>query len=91
MNLQYLKNVSTLSLYKDKCNRCGMCIKVCPHAVFKMGKESVLIVDRDSCMECGACKMNCAQSALSVNSGVGCATAMIVSAITGKETACCDL
>jgi len=38
-------------------------------------------------MECGACKLNCPTSAISVNSGVGCASAMIYAALTGKKEA----
>ena len=43
-------------------------------------------------MECGACQQNCPTGAISVESGVGCAEAMIWSALTGrKEVTCgCD-
>jgi len=30
----YLRDVVTLQLHEEKCNGCGMCIKVCPHAVW---------------------------------------------------------
>jgi len=33
-----LKNVVTLSLDSDRCVGCGMCLIVCPHAVFTMKK-----------------------------------------------------
>jgi hypothetical protein len=36
-------------------------------------------------MECGACQLNCPTSAIAVDSGVGCAAAMIVAALTGKK------
>jgi len=40
-------------------------------------------------MECGACQLNCPTGAISVESGVGCATAMMIAAIKGqKELAC---
>ena len=29
-------NKNTLELYPDKCIGCGMCVNVCPHAVFTM-------------------------------------------------------
>ena len=32
----YLKNVATLKLDENKCNGCGICIQVCPHAIFKI-------------------------------------------------------
>lgn len=40
-------------------------------------------------MECGACQQNCPGKAILVESGVGCATAMIVAALTGKKEATC--
>jgi len=88
---KYLKNVTTLALDTSKCNGCGRCVDVCPHAVFAMDTRKSVIVNRDSCMECGACSKNCATSALTVNPGVGCAAAIIQGWVTGKEPSCgCD-
>jgi hypothetical protein len=39
-------------------------------------------------MECGACQVNCVSGAIKVESGVGCAHAMIHAALTGKEVSC---
>jgi ferredoxin len=83
----YLKNVVTLQFDKTKCNGCRMCIEVCPHAVFKMENRKAKIVNRDRCMECGACQKNCAQVAIQVQAGVGCAAAVISS--IGKEEVSC--
>lgn len=33
--------------------------------------------DHDACMECGACATNCAEGAIELESGVGCATGLI--------------
>ena len=84
----YLKNVSTLKLDSDKCAGCGMCAIVCPHAVFEMKDRKSVIVDQNACMECGACALNCPFNAIQVQSGVGCAAAIITGAIKGTE-ACC--
>jgi ferredoxin len=47
------------------------------------------LVDTRACMECGACQLNCPFNAIHVESGVGCASAMIRSALLGqKETSC---
>jgi formate hydrogenlyase subunit 6/NADH:ubiquinone oxidoreductase subunit I len=39
-------------------------------------------------MECGACQKNCPVAAIQVETGVGCASAMIRGALTGKEPSC---
>jgi ferredoxin len=88
MKHRYLKNVVTLQLDEDKCTGCGICIDVCPHGVLEMNMKKVRIIDRDACMECGACAKNCSFSAISVNSGVGCAYALIRGALTNSEPSC---
>ena len=89
MGLRYLPDVATLQLDYDLCDGCKMCIEVCPHAVFTVENKKARIADHDACMECGACVQNCEPGALSVNSGVGCASAIIYSALKGREAACC--
>jgi NAD-dependent dihydropyrimidine dehydrogenase PreA subunit len=86
--LRYLKNVVSLELSTDKCIGCGMCVVVCPHRVFQMKDKKAAIVDRDACMECGACALNCSVEAIYVDSGVGCAAAIIKGALTGTEPNC---
>ena len=84
----YLKDVVTLQLNEKKCSGCGMCVVVCPHAVLGMNNNKVHIENKDACMECGACAMNCPTKALTVQAGVGCAAAVINSAL-GREGSCC--
>ena len=84
----YLKNVATLELDADKCTACGRCAEVCPHGVFEIREKKAHITCRDRCMECGACAVNCAYDAISVNAGVGCAAAIMIGALTGKEPSC---
>ena len=88
LGLRYITGVATLVLDGDKCNGCRMCVEVCPHAVFEIHEKRAFIVDRDSCMECGACQINCPEGALTVDSGVGCAAAVIAGAIRGVEPTC---
>ena len=87
--LIYLKDVVTLALDKDKCTGCGVCVTVCPREVLRMDNGSAAVRDRDACMECGACAMNCPAGALSVEKGVGCAAAVINSALGRKDAGCC--
>ncbi len=87
--LVYLKNVATLQLDEAKCSGCGTCLQVCPHAVLAKNNGRVEISALDSCMECGACAKNCPTGALSVKAGVGCAMAVINSALGRQSSSCC--
>ena len=84
----YLKDVVTLQLDENKCKGCGTCLEVCPHAVFQMNSSHAVIQNRDACMECGACSRNCPAGAISVQSGVGCAAAVINSLLGSKGNEC---
>lgn len=85
----YLKNVATLEVIAERCIGCGTCLDVCPHAVLGLNEENrVWIRDKDACMECGACSRNCPTEALSVQTGVGCAAA-VINALLGREGSCC--
>ena len=88
-NAIYLKDVVTLKLDENKCTGCGMCLDVCPHEVFKMNEKHVIIQNRDACMECGACSKNCPVDAIFVQSGVGCAAAVINSMLGKNNAGCC--
>ncbi len=88
MKHMYLKNVATLRLSVEKCLGCGRCVEVCPHEVFNINEKKALIKEKDRCMECSACAMNCPANAIAVDSGVGCAAAVIMGWITGREPSC---
>jgi NAD-dependent dihydropyrimidine dehydrogenase PreA subunit len=79
---------NTLTYDSRLCAGCQMCTIVCPHAVFQMGARVAELVHPASCMECGACQRNCPTGAILVDSGVGCASAMIAAALTGREPTC---
>jgi ferredoxin len=88
MSLIYMKNVATLKLDPSRCAGCGMCVDVCPHAVFRIQEHKAVITDLDLCMECGACAKNCPVQALTVKAGVGCADAVIRGKLSGTEPTC---
>ena len=82
--------VNTLVYNPELCNGCLMCVAVCPHAVFAMQGRRAVLVKPLACMECGACQLNCVTGAIHVESGVGCANAMIRAALLGKPEAECS-
>ena len=88
MSTKYLAGVSTLKLDAAKCTGCGMCVNVCPHAVFRIKDRKAKITDLDLCMECGACAGNCPAQALSLQKGVGCAAAVMTGFLRGTEPDC---
>ncbi len=91
MQHRYLKNVVSLQLDQERCTGCGICTIVCPHEVFNISEKKAHITDRDACMECGACALNCTFGALSVQTGVGCAAAILRGKMEEGKLVCdCD-
>lgn len=84
----YLTSVVTLKLDSGKCTGCRMCMEVCPHAVFGFENKKTVILHKDLCMECEACAKNCKEGAITVKSGVGCATGIINGLLRGTEPTC---
>jgi ferredoxin len=85
---KYIKNGESLSVDVEKCTGCGTCIEVCPHNVFMMQDKKAIVKLKEACMECGACRLNCPAGAIEVNSGVGCAAAVISGMLGNKSPSC---
>ena len=81
--------LNTLQYDETLCSGCGMCSMVCPHGVFTLNDSVVVLTHPDECMECGACSRNCPTGAITVQSGVGCAAAMMYAALRGKNEDSC--
>ncbi len=86
--MRYLESVVTLEFDEARCKGCGMCVAVCPHAVFVLKNGRAILADRGACMECGACAKNCEPGAIRVRAGVGCAAAVISGILSGTEPTC---
>jgi ferredoxin len=86
--LRYIDEAITLALDESLCNGCGLCVAVCPRAVFAMAGQRAALVDQGACLECGACALNCVPGAITVSAGVGCAQAIITGWLTGSEPSC---
>ncbi len=81
---------NTLKYDPSVCIGCGICVEVCPHGAFEMRERLAYLVNAQACMECGACQLNCPVNAIRVESGVGCAAAMISAALRGQPEASCS-
>ena len=86
--MRYLSNVVTLRFDAAKCTGCGRCWEVCPHGVFVPEAKRARLADRDLCIECGACMRNCRYGAITVKSGVGCASAVLTGLLRGSDPTC---
>jgi NAD-dependent dihydropyrimidine dehydrogenase PreA subunit len=86
--LRYIEDAVTLQLDAERCTGCGLCVDVCPQAVFSLSGRRAELVDRGACMECGACALNCVAGAITLTPGVGCAAAIMRGWITGSEPSC---
>ena len=78
-----------ITLNSAACTGCGTCAKVCPQGVIGMQDKKAFLAFEERCMECGACQLNCPTGAITVDSGVGCAAAMIRAALTGSKEPTC--
>ena len=77
------QKINTLEFNPELCIGCKMCLYVCPHAVFAQDNTIVKMIHPEACMECGACQVNCPTLAIQVESGVGCAAAMMAQVLLG--------
>jgi NAD-dependent dihydropyrimidine dehydrogenase PreA subunit len=48
------------------CERCGVCVEICPSEVYRMGSKGVKIAYPDACIECGACVAQCPVTCVSL-------------------------
>jgi len=81
--MRYLLGGESLVLDHARCNGCGRCEEVCPHAVISVVNRKATVMRRGYCMQCGACRMNCPTDAIEVSTGVGCAAAVIGGMLRG--------
>ena len=86
--LRYIDQAVTLQLDVERCDGCGLCVAVCPRAVFAIADGRASLAARGACIECGGCALNCVPGAISVDPGVGCAQAIIHGWLIGGAPGC---
>ena len=74
MTIVVQKSDLDISYDPTKCNRCGICLEVCPFNVWELPEQGPAILARaEDCTNCTACAKNCLGNAISVtNMGCGC-------------------
>jgi len=67
----------------------GCAAQYVPMVFFSPNGKVAQLVNPNACMEYGACQLNCPTNAIKVDSGVGCASAMIWAAARGQKEVTC--
>lgn len=54
----------SLTVVKEWCKGCGICVAFCPKSVLILKDGKVEINDLDSCIQCGQCELRCPDFAI---------------------------
>jgi 2-oxoglutarate ferredoxin oxidoreductase subunit delta len=56
-----------ITLYRDRCKRCGVCIELCPSQVYTSTPEGYPEITKiEKCTNCGLCELWCPDYAIEV-------------------------
>lgn len=53
-----------LTIAKDWCKGCGICVAFCPKDVLDLVDEKINIKNIDACIQCGQCELRCPDYAI---------------------------
>jgi len=57
----------SITLYRDRCKRCGVCIELCPLQVYTSTSEGYPEpINIEKCTNCGLCELWCPDYAIEV-------------------------
>jgi len=62
--------MKSISIDKEKCGSCAVCVKFCPTAAIKIEGETA-VIDTDACVGCGACVNVCPEGAVTLERELG--------------------
>ncbi|MBU5311084.1 4Fe-4S binding protein [Tissierella carlieri] len=58
------KAEKSLTVDKNWCKGCGICVAFCPKNVLEIKDGKVNIKDLESCIQCGQCELRCPDFAI---------------------------
>ena len=65
--------MTKITIKRDLCKACGLCIEVCPKKILKFDKElnklgypSIVVSDKDKCIACLRCALICPDSCIEI-------------------------
>lgn len=58
------KKEKSLTVNKDWCKGCNICVAFCPKNVLELKDGKVNIKDLESCIQCGQCELRCPDYAI---------------------------
>lgn len=53
-----------LTVEKNLCKGCAICVAFCPKGVLEMDSGKVVIKNIDACIQCGQCELRCPDYAI---------------------------
>lgn len=54
----------SLTVNKDWCKGCGICVAFCPKNVLELKNGKINIKDFQACIQCGQCELRCPDFAI---------------------------
>ena len=54
----------SLTVEKNWCKGCGICVAFCPKKVLELEDGKVVIKNFDACIQCGQCELRCPDYAI---------------------------
>lgn len=54
----------SLTVEKDWCKGCGICVAFCPKNVLEIKDGKVVISNLEACIQCGQCELRCPDYAI---------------------------
>ncbi len=59
-----MANKKSLTINKQWCKGCGICVAFCPKQVLAIENEKVVAVNIENCISCGLCELRCPDNAI---------------------------